>query len=137
MKLMDTFRMHTIRRELGLPGLCLHVESDTGAEIKISSADFAVQFLPVLPIGQPHDFRLAIEKCTVLLWGRVPRLHYTRGLDYCAPGPGRLGTALQIPNVLMEKTLQIRAVLDHGNTVYRRQQELRQLADVADYRIPT
>ena len=37
----------------------------------------------------------------------------------------------------MEKTLRIRAVLEHGNTVYRRQHGLQQLADVADYRIPT
>ena len=92
MKLMDTFRMHTIRRELGLAGLCLHVESGTCAEIKVPAAEFAAQALAVLPIEQLHDFRLAIEKCTVLLWGRVPRLHYARGLDHCAPGPGRLGT---------------------------------------------
>jgi hypothetical protein len=129
--------MHTTRRELGLAGLCLHVKSGTAAEIKISATEFAAQALPVLPIEQPHDFRLAIEKWTVPLRGRVPRLHYTRGLDHCAPGPGRLGTGLQIPNVLMEKTLLIHAVLDHGNTVYRRQHELQQLADVADYRIPT
>jgi hypothetical protein len=30
----------------------------------------------------------------VPLRGRVPRLHYARGLDHCAPGPGRLGTGL-------------------------------------------